>query len=259
MMKFLKVYAAVVLISMFSSCREEEITKEPESIPKEEKQPQVEIEQPPSPTDKGGIQNAHFLKPEVNVYGHYLYLPNSYKNAGPEYPLIVFLHGMGERGNSKNNPADLEKVLLNGVPTLIKRNLWNPKYQAIIASPQCHDEGWNAQKLHKFIAYLVKHYSVDKSMIYLTGLSMGGFGTFEYLQAYGDSSYVAAAVPICGGGRVNKATSFLNTPVWAFHGQDDKTINPLSSINMISAINKLAPTFKAKLTIFPKWAMHRGV
>src|SRR5699024_9032372 len=112
----------------------------------------------------------------------------------------------------------------------------------------------NPGKIHAFITYIVKKFNVNKNRIYLTGLSMGGFGTFSYIQAYGDLSYAAAVVPICGSGNPGSAGSFVHTPVWAFHGDADKTVLPQGSIEMVNAINEMNPQVKAKLTIYPQIA-----
>lgn len=202
------------------------------------------------PMDSGGEQKAEYLDPDKNIYGHYSYLPGGYKENGPAYPLIVFLHGSGEKGNSQNNPDELVKVLRNGPPRLIKDNKWASPFPAIVVSPQCHDNWWNPDKIHEFITYIVKKYNINESRIYLTGLSMGGFGTFSYIEKYGDLGYVAAAIPICGGGNPNKAEAFANLPLWAFHGDADKTVVVQKSIEMVEAINKATPKYKAKLTIY---------
>lgn len=203
------------------------------------------------PSDTGGEQKAINLN-EENIYGHYRYLPGGYKAEGPGYPLIVFLHGSGEKGNSQLHPEDLLKVLRNGPPQLISNKQWHPQYPAIVVSPQCHENWWNPKKIHEFITYLVEKLNVNPNRIYLTGLSMGGFGTFSYVEAYGDLSYAAAVVPICGGGNPEQSGAFVHTPLWAFHGDADKTVLPQGSIDMVNAINEMAPQVKAKLTIYPE-------
>jgi predicted peptidase len=212
------------------------------------------------PIDTGGVHMAVVHESSTAPYGHYVYTPGSYEADGPEYPLLVFLHGSGEKGNSKDDPTKLDLVLRNGPPMLIKKNVWNPTYPMIVASPQCHDGGWNSTKVHEFIKYLVDHYQVNRKRIYITGLSMGGYGTFGYIGDYGISSYAAACVPICGGGNKSKAENFIDMPIWAFHGDADGTVLPIKSIEMIEAINVFNPSPTAKLTIFPgvghnSWSM----
>lgn len=212
------------------------------------------------PLDTGGIQQAYLHESTNSPYGFYAYTPSSYQEDGPEFPLLVFLHGAGEKGNSAADPAKLELVLRNGPPRHIKRNEWGPAYPMVVASPQCHDGGWNADKIHEFIEYLTEKYQINKKRIYVTGLSMGGYGTFSYVGNYGNDSYAAACVPICGGGSTGKAESFLDIPTWAFHGDADGTVSVNNSIKMIDAINALNPLLKAKLTIYPgvghnSWSM----
>jgi len=212
------------------------------------------------PLDTGGVQYPTYLDPEHAPYGYYLYLPSGYENTDMEYPLLVFLHGAGEKGNSGEDPSKLSKVLKNGPPKLIEKKEWNPPYPMVVLSPQCHDSWWIPGKVHELTRVISEELKINKQRIYLTGLSMGGFGTFSYLEYYGDTGLVAAAIPICGGGNVNKAGSLLNFPLWAFHGDADEVVDVSKSINMIEAINEMNPALKPKLTIYPgighnSWSM----
>jgi predicted peptidase len=117
--------------------------------------------------------------------------------------------------------------------------------------PQCHMNSWEPFKVNQFMEYIINNFRINKHRIYLTGLSMGGFGTFHYLEIYSTSGYVAAAVPICGGGHLQNASKLVNIPLWAFHGDADQTVDASNSINMVNAINNLNPTIRAKLTIYP--------
>lgn len=203
------------------------------------------------PLDTGGVQLAHLHESTSSPYGFHAYTPSSYAADGPKFPLLIFLHGSGEKGNSAVTPAKLDLVLRNGLPKLIKREEWNPEYPMIVASPQCHEGWWDSQKVHEFIEYIIDAYQVNTKRIYVTGLSMGGYGTFSYIGDFGDESYAAACVPICGGGSTGKAEHFLNIPTWAFHGDADGTVSVNNSIHMIEAINALNPLLEAKLTIYP--------
>lgn len=202
------------------------------------------------PADKGGEHIPHVLDAGLS-YGHYLYLPDGYRHDGPEYPLIVFLHGGGEKGNSQDSAAHLSRILLHGPPKLIKENRWKPPFPMIVASPQLHDIDWNAEKLHTFIKSLLNEYAVNRNRIYITGLSLGANGVFSYVSAYGNASYAAAIVPIAGWGDPSTAAAFSNTPVWAFHNEEDNRISANSSIRMIEEINKVNPADSARVTIFP--------
>ena len=201
------------------------------------------------PPDTGGKHKAYPLGSTEAYYGYYSYIPSE---LGPEYPLLIFLHGVGEKGNSEKNPKILNYVLRNGPPLLIEKREWHPNYPMIVISPQTHDGRWNAIKIHEFIRYLIQTYDVNQKRIYLSGLSMGAFGTFNYLTYSAERSYVAAAIPICGGGNTTKVEKMIHIPIWAFHGETDPIVNVSRSIDMVKAINVLNPSLKAKLTIFPK-------
>jgi predicted peptidase len=203
------------------------------------------------PEDTGGTHTAYVLDSTLSPYGYYSYVPGGYESSIQEYPLLVFLHGAGERGNSSTDPVNLDMVLANGPPRLIHDGTWEPYVPMLVVSPQCHDGSWNADKIHEFIGHIISQYRVRLSRIYITGLSMGGYGTFSYIGSYGDESYAAAAIPICGAGNTAQAANFINIPLWAFHGLDDTTVLPAGSINMINAINSLDPAVPAKLTLYP--------
>jgi predicted peptidase len=200
------------------------------------------------PEDKGGVHLANPLGTNDAFYGYYAYTPSE---KGPKYPLLLFLHGAGEKGNSSNDNSILDLVLRNGPPMLINKSEWNPKYPMIVISPQCHEYGWNGAKIHEFIKFIIKNYDINTKRIYVTGLSMGGYGTFSYLTTTADSCFAAAAVPICGAGNTIKVEGMKHIPVWAFHGDDDKTVLPSGSINMVNAINEANPPINAKLTMYP--------
>jgi len=203
------------------------------------------------PLDTGGDHNGFALGTTNAYFGYYVYTPSSYGTKGAKFPLLLFLHGAGEQGNSKNDAGILDILLRNGPPMLIKNKVWKPKYPMIVVSPQAHDGGWNAIKVHQFIKYLIDNYQINTQRIYITGLSMGGYGTYNYLTTIGDTCYAAAAVPICGGGNSGKVGGMKHIPLWAFHGDADGTVNVSNSINMVNAINAAKPPIKAKLTIFP--------
>ena len=127
---------------------------------------------------------------------------------------------------------------------------WHPPYPMIVVSPQCHaDTSWNPQEVHKFISYLISNYPINSSRIYLTGTSMGGYGVYRYLTTLGAESYVAAAIPIMGGGSISSAAN-ITSPVWAFHGGKDQTVSPSNDAKMIEAIKTASPTLDAKITMF---------
>jgi predicted peptidase len=92
------------------------------------------------------------------------------------------------------------------------------------------------EMLITLVHQLIEKLPIDTNRIYITGLSMGGFGTFDAIERY--PNLFAAAVPVCGGGDVSKAASIAHIPIWIFHGAEDAAVNPLLSINMMNALTK---------------------
>ena len=169
-----------------------------------------------------------------------LYLPKDYKKTGKPTPLMLFLHGMGERGD---NLDDIEK---NGPPKLIESG---KKFPFIVVSPQCPGtEWWNIDKLKNLLDDVMKKYNVDKDRIYLTGLSMGGFGTWAF--AARNPELFAAIVPICGGGNPKDADKLKVLPIWIFHGAKDTTVKPEKSEEMYKAL-KDAKAKEVEYTVYP--------
>jgi predicted peptidase len=168
------------------------------------------------------------------------WFPDDYKsNKKTKYPLLIFLHGSGERG------ADLDKVKVWGPPSFVEQR---PDFPFIVISPQC-PEGlwWNIEDLDILLGKLLKKYRIDPDRIYLTGLSMGGFGTWSWACTYPDR--FAAIAPVCGGGDNQFADEINNVPVWAFHGQEDPVVPARRTIEMVEAINQNGGN--AKMTIYP--------
>jgi predicted peptidase len=144
-----------------------------------------------------------------------LYTPKDYEGFEKEFPLVLFLHGGGERG------TDLDLVKLHGIPKKIEEGMELP---FIVLSPQCPGNTiWENEldALHALLEKIIEEYQVDKSRIYLTGLSMGGNGAWHLAADY--PSKFAAVVPICGWanplfGFPERIQVLKDVPVWAFHG-----------------------------------------
>lgn len=202
--------------------------------------------------DEPGIQTPHYLgENHHQPFGYHVYLPPDYHEAGEGFPLLVFLHGVGERGDSSKNPIVLNNVLRNGPPRLIANSKWPSQTGMIVVSPQCHETRWFPHQIHQLFEFVFAHYHVDKKAVYLTGLSMGGFGAFHYLEQYASENKIAAAVVVCGGGDVSDVESLKNIPIWAFHGEADNVVPSIYSMTIVNAINEANPTVKAKITIYP--------
>lgn len=164
-----------------------------------------------------------------------------------KYPLVIFLHGAGERGS--DNEAQLKWGVGNFATD---QNMLH--YPSIVIAPQCpkgiswsnYSRGDNNQMrllpsaskpmelLIALIPELIKTLPIDPNRIYITGLSMGGYGTFDALQRY--PNMFAAAVPVCGAGDVSKAASIAKIPIWIFNGAEDPTVDPIHSINMFNEL-----------------------
>ena len=204
-----------------------------------------------SNTSRGAAAQAGNVKPKVDVFEKVLVSaeansPNylAYKPKGYEqeknWPLILFLHGIGQCG------SDLEKLKATGLPQTIEQGMDLP---FVIICPQCPEKKWwNSTELDKLLDEVIKKYSVDPNRVYLTGLSMGGFGTWG-LGCQSPQRF-AAIVPICGGGKVQDANKLKNVPVWAFHGAKDQTVPLSRSQEMVDAVNKAGGS--ANLTIYPE-------
>ena len=179
-----------------------------------------------------------------------LFLPKGYDaKATKRWPMILFLHGAGERG------TNIWKVAVHGPPKIVKDK---PDFRFIVVSPQCPDgERWSNEVLLALLGEVTTKYGVDKTRIYLTGLSMGGYGTWTLSAAYPEK--FAAIAPICGGGETitvllssrDKAAALKSLPVWAFHGAKDTTVPVTESERMVAAMKK-SGCQEVKLTVYPE-------
>lgn len=179
-----------------------------------------------------------------------LFLPKEYQAAqGKRWPLLLFLHGAGERG------ADIWKVAVHGPP---KHVAAHPEFPFIVVSPQCPEgQIWSEETLLALLDEVTREYAVDTNRVYLTGLSMGGYGTWDLGLAHPER--FAAIVPICGGGELIKvllaggerAGALKSLGVWAFHGAKDPVVPPEESERMVNFLKKAGVT-DVKLTVYPE-------
>ena len=215
-------------------------------------------------------ENALFLKylfiQKGDTLPYRILVPDNYD---PEikYPLIIFLHGSGERGN------DNEKQLSHGAELFLRDSI-RKKYPAIVVFPQCSENSyWSNVSIVKdevsgirtfdfltnskptvamnllinLMDDLRRKYSIQNKKIYVSGLSMGGMGAFEIVRR--KPNLFAAAMPICGGANPATAKDLLKTNWWIFHGEKDDVVNPQYSKDMATAI--LNEGGMAKLSIYP--------
>jgi predicted peptidase len=170
-----------------------------------------------------------------------LFLPEGYGKKRQSWPLMVFLHGAGERGNVLN------KVAVHGPPKIVKNR---KDFPFILVSPQCPEGDWWMEKVEVLINLvddIAARYKVDKKRIYLTGLSMGGYGTWALASAYPER--FAAIAPICGGGSRIMSLRLKDIPIWVFHGAKDRVVPLEESEEMVNAIRKRGGD--VKFTIYP--------
>jgi len=179
---------------------------------------------------------------EAGDVRYLLYLPPAYAKARKPWPLVLFLHGLGESGH------DLALVGKHGPPKLIGAG---NDFPFICVSPQCPKGKWwsRPDRLAGLVA-LLDHvqttYRVDTDRVYLTGLSMGGFGTWAL--AAREPKRFAALAPICGKGDPATAERFAQTPTWVFHGDADRVVPLQHSRDMVDALRKAGGT--PKLTVY---------
>jgi len=179
-------------------------------------------------------------------------LPKGYDaKSDKKYPLVIFLHGAGERGN------DVEKLKAHGIPLLIKYDaavLQNYKFIAV--SPQCPDGySWSfvPEAVEKLIKGCIENLSVDTSRIYLTGLSMGGGGSWTL--ACRNPRAFAAVAPICGGlwggdESDQNLGAIAHLPMWVFHGAKDSVVPLAASAEPVAQLNEIGAN--VKFTVYPE-------
>jgi predicted peptidase len=177
-----------------------------------------------------------------------VFLPKGYQSkASKRWPLIFFLHGAGERG------TNLSKVAVHGPPKIAPQR---PDFPFVVISPQCPDgQVWSTDILLRLLDHVSRKYAVDTNRIYLTGLSMGGYGTWDLGLEY--PHRFAAIAPICGGGRpivvflASKPEALDSLGVWAFHGAKDLVV-PLSESERMVNLLKNRGMKDVKLTVYPE-------
>jgi predicted esterase len=169
-----------------------------------------------------------------------LSLPEGYdQDTTKRWPLMIFLHGSGESG------TDLQKVKTHGPPKLIEQG---KKFPFIVVSPQAQlPYGWEPENLYKMLQHLKQTLRVDQQRIYLTGLSMGGYGTWALAMKHPEE--FAAIAPVCGGGDTTEVWKLRYVPTWCFHGAKDDVVLPIQSEKMVNATKQYNSA--VKFTLYP--------
>ena len=182
---------------------------------------------------------------------HYLYyLPKDYPGTnGQQWPLLLFLHGAGERG------TNLQLTAFHGP---LKRVQQGQDFPFLIVAPQCATGRlWQNEPLLQLLQHVEEKFPVDAKRVYLTGISMGGYGTWQLGLQHPEK--FAALVPICGGGNMidvilgtrDKGETMLRLPIWAFHGAKDSVVPPAESERLVNQLKKLGVK-EVKLTVYPE-------
>jgi predicted peptidase len=177
------------------------------------------------------FEEARF-KSEVKIvrkadYRYLLSKPEGYGRR--RVPLLVFLHGAGERG------SDLQAVAVHGP---LKEIAKGRKLPFLVAAPQCpRGQWWDADLVNAFVEHLVRTYRIDRDRVYLTGLSMGGFGTWSAAAKRPD--LYAAILPICGGIDPDEVTSLVRMPIWTVHGDADMAVPISETVRAVDRLKEL--------------------
>jgi predicted peptidase len=160
-----------------------------------------------------------------------LYTPPGYKADGKErWPLIYFLHGTGERGD------DLDLLKTQGLPRYLETR---DDFPFVVVSPQARSYDWWPKKvpeMNSFLDHVLAHHAIDTKRVYLSGLSMGGYGAWALAMTHPER--FAALNPICGGGDSSMVCVLKNTPVWVFHGAKDNVVLIRESRRMVESLRE---------------------
>jgi predicted peptidase len=193
------------------------------------------------PEHKSAAQTVTF-ETDITYRAHLnylLYLPEKYSEDDKKWPLMIFLHGSGERG------SDVNQVKLHGPPKVVEKK---KDFPFILIAPQCPTgESWDVHALDKLLDDALTKYRVDTDRIYLTGLSLGGGATWRWASTHPER--FAAIIPIAGFGDPKLGSTLKHVPVWAFHGRLDTTVKVAESEKLVEAVKEVGGN--ARLTIYP--------
>lgn len=167
-------------------------------------------------------------------------IPEGYAEDDSRWPLILFLHGAGQRGT---DPARLRE---EAAPPVIAAEMAG--FPFVVVSPLCpEDDWWEPFDIVALLDEVLERYRIDPSRVYLTGLSMGGYGAWETAMRYPDR--FAAIAPVCGGGRPLLAARIRHIPAWVFHGAKDPVVPLSESERMVEALRRLGGS--VRFTVYP--------
>ena len=196
------------------------------------------------------FQNLVYTNKDGKKMAYSLYLPEDY-NPEKAYPIVMFLHGSGERGFDNQMHLKANKGALTWIESETQK-----KHPAIVLAPQCPvEEAWTqyyddakfelatpGEMAYDILQEVINEYSVNRNKVYVTGLSLGGFGTWALNIAHPDE--FAATVPVCGGGDPEKAYLISENPVWAFHAADDSVVDVQYARDIITDLLQMGSNVK---------------
>lgn len=175
------------------------------------------------------------------AYPFLLHIPDVV-SAGEKPPLIIFLHGRSLSGR------DLNRVSHYGVLYAMKKGR---KIDAFVAAPQLpYGQFWKPEKVNTVLDYILANYRVDADRVYVVGMSLGGYGTLNFVSRYPER--IAAAVALCGGGDLEYACNLAHTNLWIKHGKMDEAVPYTESTKIFEAIKACRPDAPVHLTLYPR-------
>lgn len=178
-----------------------------------------------------------------------LFVPADYDREAKRWPLLLFLHGLGESSHD-----DLARVKTHGPPKIVESR---PDFPFVVVAPQLSPPtggiaevpaAWKPEPLIALLDHVIANLRIDPTRVYVTGLSMGGYGTWRLVAAHPER--FAAAVPICGGGEPEAmACALSRVPIWAFHGARDAVVPVERTLEMVHAVRRAGGD--VRLTVYP--------
>lgn len=191
------------------------------------------------------VVNAQEVFPITNVDNTYNFLLHKPEISNGEMkPVILFLHGRSLSGNNLNKVKQygiIDDILHRG------RNV-----DAFVIAPQVpYGQSWSPTKLKTILDYVHTNYQTDKCRVYVVGMSLGGYGTMEFVGTYPEE--VTAAMAMCGGGNVKMAESLAKVPLWIMHGKNDSAVPHEESEKVYNAIQSCCETNLTRFSSFPKF------
>lgn len=163
----------------------------------------------------------------VSDYNFWVYTPHEYESQGHSLPLIIFLHGASLCGNN------LDRVRRYGTLDAIEKGMDIPM---LVAAPQNPGGAWSPRKLNNLLEWMKAHYNVDSTRVYVLGMSLGGYGTLDFVGTYPEK--IAAAMALCGGCSLKNVQGLGKVPLWIIHGTGDRAVSAEASKRVVRELTK---------------------